>query len=393
MADSDWTKLPSDLLQTIFEKLSVYADHLRFRAVCRSWRSSVPKIPRHLPPQLPWLFIPLYHHSRCALFNFSDNKIHFLHLPEASLGKRRCGSSHGWLAVLDETPTILLLNPITRASLPLPPLSTFPNVVSFDYSRVGREYVIRTPTGHIYARNLRQMRDSFVKKIVLSSSPNQSDFSAVAILNRSGDLAVCRSGAGSWTFVDDAPSDCEDIIFHDGLFYAVDKYGLVSVIDLRDLRPRVSPVTTARQLRGDIQYLVKSGNEVLLVTRYLDIVNDAMDDDRRSVIYRTVRFEVFRMEWDGPRWEKVESLDEMAVFVGENSSIAFSAADFSGISGNCIYYTDDYSENDYDGDGEEPDMGIFRLGLESVEELPYYSGSSHSRRRLLPPIWLSPNPC
>ncbi|XP_022975457.1 F-box protein SKIP23-like isoform X2 [Cucurbita maxima] len=391
---ADWTQLPPDLLQVISDNLNVYSDYLRFRVVCQSWRSSVPKIPRRLPPQLPWLIIPLYHDSRCGLFNFSDNKIHFLHLPEASLGRRRCGSSHGWLVILDETPTILLLNPLTRAKCRLPPLSTFPNVVSFDYSRIGREYLIRTPTGHIYSRNLRQMRDTFVKKIVLSSSPsNQNDFSAVAILNHSGDLAFCRSGGESWTFVDDAPSDCEDIVYSDGLFYAVDKHGVISVMDLRGSRSEVSLVTTGSQSAGDIQYLVKLGRELLLVSRYLDIINDAMVDELISVIYRTVRFEVFRMEWEGPRWEKVENLDEMALFVGGNSSMAFSASDFGGISGNCIYYTDDYSDNDYQGQGEEPDMGIFRLCDGSFEQLPYYSGGSHSRRRLLPPIWVTPNPC
>lgn len=238
------------------------------------------------------------------------------------------------------------------------------------------------------------MRDSFIKKIVLSSNPSKhNDFSAVAILNHSGDLAFCGSGGGSWTFVEDAPSDCEDVIYSDGLFYAVDKFGVVSMIDLRGLQSQVSVVSTARQFAGDIQYLVKLGHELLLVTRYLDIVNDAMDDELISLIYRTVRFEVFRMEWEGPRWEKVESLDEMALFVGENSSVAFSAADSAGISGNCIYYTDDYSENDYQGEGEEPDMGIYRLCDGSVQPLPYYSGSSRSRRRLLPPIWVTPNPC
>ncbi|KGN55474.1 F-box protein SKIP23 [Cucumis sativus] len=391
---ADWTELPPDLLHQISDYLTVYSDYLRFRVVCWNWRFSVPKIPHRLPPQLPCLIIPLYHNCRCGLFNFSDNKIHFLYLPEISLRKRPCGSSHGWLTIVDETPPILLLNPFTRAKLWLPPLSTFPNVVSFDYSRVGREYLIRTPTGHIYTRNLRQMRDSFVKKIVLSSSPsNPNDFLAVAILNHSGDLAFCRSGGGSWTFVDDAPSDCEDVIYSDGVFYAVDKYGVVSLMDLRGSRSQVSLVATERQLAGDIQYLVKLGQELLLVSRYLDIVNDGMEDELIPVMYRTVRFEVFRMEWEGPRWEKVENLNEMALFVGGNSSMAFSAADFGEISGNCIYYTDDYSDSDYQEQGEEPDMGIFRLCDESFEPLPYYSGGSHSRRRLLPPIWVTPNPC
>ncbi|KAE8057323.1 hypothetical protein FH972_014024 [Carpinus fangiana] len=42
-----WTQLRRELLKSIADNLKIYADCLRFRAVCHSWRSSVPNTPRH----------------------------------------------------------------------------------------------------------------------------------------------------------------------------------------------------------------------------------------------------------------------------------------------------------------------------------------------------------
>ncbi|KAK9270407.1 hypothetical protein L1049_025986 [Liquidambar formosana] len=175
----DWSQLPPELLETIAKKLKIYVDYLRFRAVCHNWRSSVLKTPNHLPCQIPWLFLPQPHshqthklHRRRAFFSLSENKFHFLNLPEPSHCKRLCGSSHGWLVILDETPTISLINAITDAKLYLPPLSTFPNVSDLNFSKIGREYTLRTFTGDLVTHNLREMRDVFIKKVVLSSSPS-----------------------------------------------------------------------------------------------------------------------------------------------------------------------------------------------------------------------------
>ncbi|RXH73370.1 hypothetical protein DVH24_013054 [Malus domestica] len=120
----------TELAESISKKLTTYADYLRFRVVCHSWRASVPKTPHHLPPQLPWLMLPQSqpNQSHRAFFNLSNSRVHFLHLPEASHRKCRCGSSHGWLVILDETPSVLLVNPLTRARRHLPPSPPSPTL-------------------------------------------------------------------------------------------------------------------------------------------------------------------------------------------------------------------------------------------------------------------------
>nr|GEZ11478.1 hybrid signal transduction histidine kinase M [Tanacetum cinerariifolium] len=69
---------------------------------------------------------------------------------------------------------------------------------------------------------------------------------------------------------------------------------------------------------------------------------------------------------------------------GENSSIAFCASDFPGCKGNCIYYTDDYSEWNYDGADGSHDLGVYNVEKGgSVEALPCYPENLYNGRRAL----------
>ncbi|GFZ10462.1 hypothetical protein Acr_21g0010610 [Actinidia rufa] len=175
-------------------------------------------IPNHpSPPPLPAPMADAPHgpttHRR-GFFSLSADKVHFLRLPEASPRRQRCGSSHGWLAITDESPVIFLLNPLTRAKVLLPPLSSFSNVVAFNFYDVGCEYTLCAPNGDTYTLNLKQMRDFFIKKVILSSSPSSDDnYIAFVILNQTGDLAFCKNGDQSWKFIEDAKSYCEDVIY------------------------------------------------------------------------------------------------------------------------------------------------------------------------------------
>ncbi|KAJ4962367.1 hypothetical protein NE237_022306 [Protea cynaroides] len=391
MATADWCQLPPDLLGMIAQKLGIYIDYLRFRAVCLNWRSAVPKRPLHLPHQLPWLML----HNRRGretfrgFFSLSDDKVHWLELPEASRHKRFCGSSQGWLLVVGETPVIALLNPLTRAKIHLPPLSTFPNVLDFDISQVGREYVLETSSGNRYTRNLIEMRDRFMKKVIVSSSlgtSSDAEYVILAVVNETGDLAFCRRGDESWSLIAEAQSFCEDVIWYKGSFHAVDKFGRIAICDVRDSSPVVRVIETPRLFGGDILYLVELSGELFLVTRYLEL-KPCLEPD---MVYKTMRFDVSKFDTSGPMWTKVENLGDYAMFLGKNSSLSVRASHFSGCRSNCIYFTDDYSEANYEGVRGDHDLGIFSLGDGSIELLPSYS--HHSRLIWPPPLWVSPNP-
>ncbi|KAJ6938293.1 hypothetical protein NC651_004875 [Populus alba x Populus x berolinensis] len=94
-------------------------------------------------------------------------------MPEA-YEKRYCVSSHGWLVMVQETPAIFLLNPLTKARIDLPSLSTFPAEVVFKNSRYLHPSSIRS--------SKQRPRDRFIRKVRVSADPSLvSNFMVVAI--------------------------------------------------------------------------------------------------------------------------------------------------------------------------------------------------------------------
>ncbi|KAK6131355.1 hypothetical protein DH2020_034896 [Rehmannia glutinosa] len=383
----DWSDLPPELILTIGTNLQTLADYIRFRAVCQNWRAAAPIISRYLPREFPWLMLPLSRSSnRRGFFSPLTGNLHRLTLPEASHSRRRAGSSLGWLILIDESPSIFLINPLTRDRIALPPLSSFPNVTKFDFYSIGREYTVRSPENDLYYCNLKEMRDSFIKKVIISHSPyGESDFTAFAILNRHENLAYCKNGHDSWKILDAARSYSEDVIYFNGAFCAVNKFGCIAICDVNDDdSPMVKFINVRQQIDGDMQYLVDAMGELLLVSRYLDF---EIDIEHYLEVCKTVKFRVFRFDWNAQIWENMASLDDKVLFLGANSSLALLTTDYTGCKGNRIYFTDDYSGANYDSIAGDHDVGVYNLANGTIESFPCYPQNSHW------PIWITPNLC
>ncbi|OVA10865.1 Protein of unknown function DUF295 [Macleaya cordata] len=375
MGDMGWSQLQPELIEMISSKFTTYVDYVRFRAVCVKWCSTLPPIPHHLPCQLPWLMLPHNSNSsnRRGFFNLSENKVYWLNLPEICSGSRCCGSSQGWVVLLlQHSPNILLFNPLTRVQLQLPP----------------------------FRLNMIDPCLLFIKKVVLSSSPASLsvDYIAVAILNEPKELAFCKKGAEAWTIIEDADNYCEDVIYYNGLFYAVNKRGCLAVCDVSGDSPVVRVIKPLYRgnfiYRGSIllkhiHYLVDSFGELLFVTRNLKFV---MDIEPNTRVHKTVGFEISRLDSSRrPKWVEVKSLGNHVLFLGGNSSLCSSATDLPGCEGNCIYFTDYDSKVNNDGKRPTQDSGVFNVGDGSIKPLPYCDG--YSRLFLPPPIWVITNPC
>jgi hypothetical protein len=406
----DWTQLPEELVQSISKKITVYVDYVRFRAVCSIWCQSIPKVPCHLPPQLPWLMLPLSKSQpryQRSFYDLSTGNTYHIELPEASRPEIRiCSSSNGWLVILDDSPAIVLLNPLTHAKFHLPSLISFPNVVSFDYSRVGQEYGFFNRDGELYYNSLRAMRDIFIRKIVISSDPLNDNFVAMAILRYNDELAYYKNGDLSWTFFPDV-GYIEDIVYYKEQFYALKEGGVIAVCNVNCELPSVS--VNFRPPRPPIyclvNRLVNSGDdELLMVARHCNT------EVEMGHGFGTLRFDVFRMNWSGPSWDRVENLGDRLLFIGGNSSVSLSGSDFQGCLRNpcylspcgdygqclknCIYFTDDiYCFNcnpdafAYGVFGKKGDRGIFKLWDETFVSLPYRELERGSWE-----LWFTPSP-
>ncbi|XP_056688960.1 uncharacterized protein [Spinacia oleracea] len=240
----DWSAILDDILVKIAETLTIYSDYIRLRAVCLNWRKSLPFTPPYtLPCQLPWLLLPPptsitpHYDSRRTFYNILSNKLHTFSVSESSYPRRILGSSHGYLILTSGTPEVFCLNPVTKSKVHLPPLSTLPGVVSFNFSNVGREYFVQDQlTGQIYPLELKQMRDDFIRKLVLSSPSNGFAFAiTTSFLCKTTEMIFCTTSEDHWVWVPVSNFTAEDVIYCEsqGLFYAVNGVGVLGMLGAR----------------------------------------------------------------------------------------------------------------------------------------------------------------
>ncbi|KAK1558348.1 hypothetical protein Q3G72_001374 [Acer saccharum] len=204
-----WDQLPTDVLETIVDRLSSDIDCVCLSMVCKSWRSSVKNRTR-TQTRLPWLLLPPQDTKQLKFYDFSAGSFCNFTLPKSLQGGKFCASSKGWL-IIDKgprfNPILFLYNPISGARFRLPPLNTIPSF---------QEYV-------------REFKDvynitSYVDKIELSSPDVSSKNCVVAatFFNR-GTLALCRPEDKMWSIFQgvDKNNKCSDMLFFNGVLYVL----------------------------------------------------------------------------------------------------------------------------------------------------------------------------
>lgn len=129
----------------------------------------------------------------------------------------------------------------------------------------------------------------------------------------------------------------------------------------------------------------------MLVTRYFD-PNFDFEPYQLYAMYKTMRFEVYRLNWDREHWERVSSLGDKMLFIGQNTSLCLAVSDFPGCMEDCIYFTDEFTRGRYHGLPGKDDLGIFKLRDGSIELLPSYPWLLKASGWPLA-IWVTPNPC
>ena len=152
----------------------------------------------------PLLLLPFDPDSdRVGFYCVPEKKVLSKTLPDVR-GKVACGSSCGWLALMDEATSVTLLNPFAGARAPrieLPPASEHVVAASSleHMSRVHDRWVLHPTNGYGNADaagraiKLEDMRDMFFREIVLSAPPDVAgcECMAMALLGCSMEVAFC----------------------------------------------------------------------------------------------------------------------------------------------------------------------------------------------------------
>ncbi|KAI4363692.1 hypothetical protein MLD38_019879 [Melastoma candidum] len=195
----DWAGLPSELLLIVLDKVASYREYRSFPQVCKSWLSVV----REREEEEAIALRPLL----LLMIPYLDDEIPIWLLRNALIDckyrlwltscdfKRLCGSSNGWLIFADEDDILVLFNPWSRRTIPLPPI-------------------------HPAA-----------SKVVLSGDPDVAkDCVVAAIYSHTRNLAFTKLGRSSWTYVDRSLDLFSDVLFNSDRLVAVDLRGrLMSV--------------------------------------------------------------------------------------------------------------------------------------------------------------------
>ena len=214
---SSWSDLPTDLLMRILKLLEL-PEALAFAAVCTSWCSAATAADIPCYPT-PWLmsWAHLVEESESlgeeSIYQVNNNSkstviCKFRHLLD--VGKAYdvtfpkgcfvtcCGSSHGWLVLVNELCNLLLYNPFTSDMIPLPPITDFSFVEAVYDDKQGNMEGYRLDKGRkLYGANY--LAKYFYMKAVLSCSPSKGGNYILTIIHHdSSCVSFVRAREGRW---------------------------------------------------------------------------------------------------------------------------------------------------------------------------------------------------
>ncbi|KAG0450937.1 hypothetical protein HPP92_026501 [Vanilla planifolia] len=358
------------------------------------------------------------------------------------------GSPDGWLVTLDLQLNPRILNPLTRQEFPLPSLFTLPSIltaVHYDGSISGFWYTKSCKRRNYIA--LEDLRDGYIKKIVLTSAPPSGV--AVVLFGLGGyyhRMSLARPRDAAWTPGPEPPENTPDghrhnlvriadVVYDDvgQLLYAACDGNIILAIDIKTQSWKSGhppPVVSRISYEHFVPYasihednqrsLVFIGGEMLMVWRTLDFVHESrlrsadgrwevlgpleyhVDDHQALVETSDVRVAKY-VALDRPchdpqrpyvtehgRWVPVD-LEDVAIFLGCNHSISLPVADKrgDGMQPNSVYFTEESTRAP--ARRRKPymrDAGVYDLKKKTFEKRYF---PSNCKVNWPPPIWFMPS--
>ena len=211
MASRDWSSLPDEIWAAIGGYLAGDRfDVTRFRSVCNSWRSLIPKFNHSDTPPLPRFSFPLPHYPLLKTF-VSDSTVYRIDRPFSG------GLHRSWLVKVESSggDKIRLMDPLScRRIKDVEVAISSPQPFRLSDFRIS-EMVAKT-----YGfSDLGSSSIAGVNKLVL----NPSEPNSVFVIYDNGKLVFARDGDEDLTPVDNRILDYNDIIVHRGQPYVVDR--------------------------------------------------------------------------------------------------------------------------------------------------------------------------
>ncbi|KAJ4786105.1 F-box protein skip23 [Rhynchospora pubera] len=313
----DWSDLPPELIPLISQKIADISDFVRFRVVCKRWRSAVQV--SDLAPQLPWIIDEFVSFKKGYLrfYSILSGKTYTIKVPQ-STDKSVRGSTYNYLLTCNsQTLECSIFNPLTVEELSLPQAKfQFPSCVP--YPEQSSRYV------------------------VMSKSPLTEDCTP---------LFLCQPGDYKWTRINGSLTQSRyrkergeffnsGFTFYDGRCYATDlKTGSTKVIDLVTRTMIYVVPLPESELPGGFVYLVASFGGILRVCHY------KMYSEETVCYFSVYRLELGHRDGNaiGPCWVEIDNISNQFLFLHDIHGCAFRAEDFPRFAANGIYFSKENS--------------------------------------------------
>ncbi|KAL6226958.1 hypothetical protein ACLB2K_000917 [Fragaria x ananassa] len=330
------TTLPTELFEDIVKRLnSTKSDVSRFRAVCRSWRSSIPPVDSKL--------------QNFKIKTWKENNYKILHVNEVAVYHHLVSPAINPGEQVPRDWLVKLCSPDQGGQVM--------NLLDFQGFELAKAYEL-----------------SGVQRFVMSTNFDSPD---AMLIHRGelyhGGLGLDNKGyVNLFKFEDNQLfmrcSSYEDVIFYRGMFYAVTPDGRAIAVDGKLTKVAVShPICIKYQYHCNkhrVLSLVESSGDLLLVERFS---RKGWCDGNPLKI--DVKFKVYKLNAVEEKWVEMQASDlsdRILVFLtGVHDYYGFSLAakDFPGCQGNCIYFSTK----------KLPQVGVFDLSngtLFDLESLP-----------------------
>ncbi|KAJ4797021.1 F-box protein (DUF295) [Rhynchospora pubera] len=302
----DWSRLPELAVHLISTKVKSILDYVRFRAVCSSWRSGSPPKPSHLPPQLPWLMIndvTTVEEGIGLFYDLWESKMRKLHLPEI-VGMWCLASCHGWLLL---TPTggqeVFLLNPLTRARVPLPPFNT-----DFKYLYDDCD----APFYYFLSLSVNKM----------TFSTDLTDPNCLIMVFHLGMtmIQICRVGEPCWTDVTGGPlhrfKTIQDATYYNGRLYLL-YHEAMEIVDSNKPEERIVVYNFEPGLQNFRKRFLEGKSGVYVVIIEEDEVYSAAHNTKYGIKKtRKPKMELYQFQEQSLKLNQISDTNNTAIFCG-----------------------------------------------------------------------------
>ncbi|KAJ4821957.1 hypothetical protein Tsubulata_032145 [Turnera subulata] len=382
-----WSDLPSVILEKIancYKSSRLYV--LRFRGVCRSWRSSIPPLMAILYPlKLPYPIhpdpnLPVGHYILKEATTYSIQPLSDATVPP-------------WILQIESSESEG--NAIFKCMLPRMSRAErksachFPKVIDLLQFRVNEmcndhllDAVVEWPYPHVIGA-----------AVASGSSETANGFTVMAVDKKKFCLGVWRMGDDRWSIISDhtvRDAHFTRVKYIRRKFYAFAHNGLAVTIDPDSLK-----ITQVAPPKQQSNYVSNSESIQLLgVVESFGNIFGVYEYTHYRAEGKTVRIQVETLEEETKEWIRAgDEMKDSVAFIGSKYSFSVLAKDMPGYKANSIYFDHCYG---YGYDPEPPattcghpgsKYSIYEVENGHISALCGQSGCSPSFWR--PPSWLN----